>query len=664
MKHLPFISICILIAALLLFTGTASADTPTAAFSGAPTSGIVPLTVTFTDASTVLPAGGWAWFFGDETYTQAWTQQNASSGWSKRSAQSTVVMQDGTIVLMGGGYGSSYFNDTWRSTDSGVTWTMVNASSGWSNRSAHSSVAMPDGSIVLMGGYDGSYKNDTWKSTDKGTTWTLVNESSGWSKRNGQTCVAMPDGTIVLMGGWDGSIGWNDTWKSTDDGITWTLVNASSGWSERSELLSVVMPDGSIVLIWGISDHIGMYDTWRSTDAGATWTEISAASMPERPYAGSVAMPDGSILIMGGDGPSSYNDMWRSTNFGATWTLVNADCGWSARTRIHSVAMPDGSIVLVGGRNLNDTWRFQPTGSSIQNPSHTYTIPGTYQVALQVYNTEVYNSTRKTGYITVSPVPLVPNGGSDGVSNGGSDGGPEVGFKGGLPPVQDPGMPTTLDVNVGGDSAVTQVVVTGTGISDIIVTGRVVSGPGNGVSSPPGLVYEFVEISPARYGTITGAQIFFTVPQQWLEANQLPPQDVVLEHNVGSGWEPLTTTFVGSGNGHAYFSGETPGFSRFAITGQPGISPGTSETTLSTTPQTFGDLQPASGAGSPITTAPPVASEPVVVQTTAIPAPQPTPAFPVAALVIIAGIVLAGSGFLIRRWWIRKQNPALFREYD
>jgi hypothetical protein len=138
-------------------------------------------------------------------------------------------------------------------------------------------------------------------------------------------------------------------------------------------------------------------------------------------------MPDGSIVLTsGGDDIGGVkNDVWRSTDNGTTWTQVTASAGWSGRSYHSSAAMPDGSIVLMGGlggiyetgsRNFkNDVWRFMPTGSSAQNPSHTYTKTGIYPVALQVYNVDGYNSIRKIGYITVTPSSSIrvtsPNGG-------------------------------------------------------------------------------------------------------------------------------------------------------------------------------------------------------------------------------------------------------------
>ena len=395
---------------------TVNVPAPVASFTGTPTSGTSPLTVSFTDSSSNSPTG-WAWFFGDENYTAAWTQQTASAGWSSRYQQSSVAMPDGSIILMAGDDGSTKLHDVWRSTNNGVTWTQVNASAGWSGRYGQSSVVMPDGSIILMGGYTGStYLNDVWRSTDNGSTWTQVNASAGWSARRWHSSVVTPDGSIILMGGWDGSYK-NDVWRSTNNGVTWTQVNASAGWSARDGQGSVVMPDGSIVIMGGYTSTSPYYknDVWRSTDNGVTWTQVNAsAGWSARRWVNSVVMPDGSIMVMGSyDGTTQLHDVWRSTDNGATWTQVTASAGWTGRYGQSSVAMPDGSIVLMGGYDTtsylkNDVWRLMPAGSSVQNPSHTYTVAGNYTVASQAYNAGGYNSTRKSGYVNVTAAISVP----------------------------------------------------------------------------------------------------------------------------------------------------------------------------------------------------------------------------------------------------------------
>jgi uncharacterized membrane protein len=110
---------------------------------------------------------------------------------------------------------------------------------------------------------------------------------------------------------------------------------------------------------------------------------------------------------MGGwAGRSPMNDVWRSVDNGSTWAQVVSKAEWRARERHSSVVMPDGSIMLMGGdegdTNTNDVWRFNAAGSSLQNPTHTYTEPGTYQVTLQAYNMDGFSSTRMAGYIIVT----------------------------------------------------------------------------------------------------------------------------------------------------------------------------------------------------------------------------------------------------------------------
>jgi hypothetical protein len=195
-------------------------------------------------------------------------------------------------------------------------------------------------------------------------------------------------------------------------------MTASAEWAARNVLSSVAMSDGSIIVLGGYTPDM-MTDVWRSTDKGATWTRMSAsAGWTPRGYLNSVAMPDGSILMLGGwTGSVAKNDVWRSTDNGATWTEVTSNAGWPGRYGHTTVALPDGSIVMMGGTNgsnsLNDVWRFMPAGSSAKNPSHTYIKPGNYQVSLQVYNADGFTNTQKLGYISVTPVSvkvkIVPN---------------------------------------------------------------------------------------------------------------------------------------------------------------------------------------------------------------------------------------------------------------
>jgi hypothetical protein len=220
----------------------------------------------------------------------------------------------------------------------------------------------------------------------------------------------------------------------------------------------------------------------------------------------------------------------------------------------------------------------------------------------------------------------------------------------------------TVTVNIGGDSRAYLAVVTGTGLKDLIVTGTVQDGSGTNRVAPPGTVYQYISLVPARYTTITNAELLFSVPQAWLDENGIDPSTIVLYHLTETGWVALPTTVVSTKDGTVYFSATTSGFSLFAIAGTPGNATTTATTILPTTQVApmYGDLYKADDAAGIVTTVP------VTTQTTAPPA-SPAPAAeqpPVMNIVLVIALVgILGAGvFFARRWLLRRQNPALFED--
>ncbi len=428
---LPSIS-AVLLAVLLagLAVSPAGAAAPSASFAASPTTGIAPLGVSFTDASTGSPAG-WTWYFGDETYSAAnWTRQSDTVEWTNRAYAASVALPDGSIVVTGG-YSGGPFSDVWRSADRGATWTRQVENAPWPARSRHAAVGLPDGSIVVMGGRGASNAilNDVWRSTDKGVTWTKQVENAPWPARDSHAAVALPDGSIVLMGGAGGSE-YADVWRSGDKGVTWTQQTAGAAWGIRYGLAAVALPDGRIAMTGGYhydSTLPRTYDDlWISADNGVSWNvqalDTTTGIFYGRRYHGSVALPDGSILIVGGSGPGRvgtwgwWNDVVRLVDRGTSWSIQRYD--WQLRRAHSCVLLRDGSVAVFGGetnpdRNWdqqNDAWLLETASSSARNPVHVYTKAGVYDATLRVYYGDGSASMRRTAYINVTAVLAVPPG--------------------------------------------------------------------------------------------------------------------------------------------------------------------------------------------------------------------------------------------------------------
>jgi PKD repeat protein len=396
-------------------------------FNGTPQLGQNPLPVQFIDTSTYEnPPIGRAWYFGDEKYDGAWVEQTAGAGWDGRYSHTSSVLSDGSIVIMGGNSDSNRLNDVWISADKGENWTQQKVSDdpygtpvSWDNRDLHCSVVLLDNSILIMGGVnENSDKlNDVWRSFDKGVTWSLVkpNDGDGWSPRWAFSSVVLPDGTILVMGGMNSSgDAVCDVWKSIDNGETWSEVNPSADWGARFWSSAVVTNGGNVLIIGGLSSYDMnesdyKNDVWMSTDSGATWSLINpSAEWEGRLEHSTNVLPDGTLLVIGGNSYNSsrLDDVWYSNDNGVSWFRCSGNT-FPVRNAHSSNVLSDGSVVVIGGSGkygvyYNDVWRFETAGSYSQNPSHTYTNTGSYNVTLQSYDSTGALFNTKLNYITLN----------------------------------------------------------------------------------------------------------------------------------------------------------------------------------------------------------------------------------------------------------------------
>jgi hypothetical protein len=330
------------------------------------------------------------WKSMDEGAT--WTEVTSNAGWSDRMGQSVVSTQGSYTATYVGSNNGNCKNITNPGQDFDIV--IGNYRYKYFNRGDYNCTSN-DGNIVLMGGYGISYKNDTWISANNGATWTQQNASSGWNARYLSTSVIMPDNSIIILGG-DASGNTNDMWRSTDNGTTWVNVS-NADWSARSWLTGVTLSDSSIVIMGG-QDYDYKNDVWRLNPSSATTQNVVHV------YNGTLLQKfDVSLQVYDDSGHNSIQKVdlitlgaSPSVNFYATPLTGVAPLNVTFTDT--STNLPD-----VWAWNFGDS-----NTSTLQNPTHTYENPGNYTVSLIATNVFNTSALTKTDYIYVTSKGVTP----------------------------------------------------------------------------------------------------------------------------------------------------------------------------------------------------------------------------------------------------------------
>jgi PKD repeat protein len=200
-------------------------------------------------------------------------------------------------------------------------------------------------------------------------------------------------------------------WSTCSDETT--AADKVTCFSNSASFLTLLAP-GSVINAAGIS----MSGTSQATPhiAGSIAVLKGEGAFPE-------ATPDETVARMTSTGISVTD--WRNAIIKPRVDLLAALDSQNLPVANFTGTPTTGSAPL--NVNFTDTstggpttwaWNFGDGGTSnLQNPSHTYSTPGTYTVSLTVTNANGSDTETKTSYITVSPIQLptisvtTPNGG-------------------------------------------------------------------------------------------------------------------------------------------------------------------------------------------------------------------------------------------------------------
>jgi len=372
-------------------TSAPVASAPVAAFTATPASGSVPLTVQFTDTSTNSPTT-WNWTFGDGNTS---TLQNPSFTYTTAGSYTVTLTAANSI-------GSASFTQT-------VTVNSV----GTVPPTASFSATPVSGSVPLTVQFTDTSADfpTTWNWTfGDGNTSTLQNPSFTYTTSGSYTV------SLTVTNALGSDVSSETGYISVDAAATAPVASFSGDPSSGTAPLSVEFTDTSAnsPTTW----------TWDFGDGGTSTLEE-----PTHTYttAGTYT-----VSLTAANTAGSNTSIW--TNY----IGVSAAAGPVAQSTFAPVstptstpALPDVSFdgtptsgaapltVQFTGKSSGTpdswAWDFGDGGtSSEQDPSYTYTIPGTYTVTLTAKYPEYEVPSTQTNYITVgggtasSQAPLPP----------------------------------------------------------------------------------------------------------------------------------------------------------------------------------------------------------------------------------------------------------------
>ncbi len=228
-------------------------------------------------------------------------------------------------------------------------------------RRDHASVLLPNGKIIAGGGIDqSSGQLSSTEIYDPQTgTWsagaTMVNHHAGFAM------FTLSSGKVIAFAGYNAGSNKTDIYDPAAN--TWTAPTSANLVLAHSEYAVTALNDGKIMLVGGQDGNsTAMRTTSELFDpATQTWTNTTGGLTTGRQYFSVTKTNDGKVYAIGGctnastcSGANIVNTIEVYNPSTSTWSSVSATLG-TARFRHNATLLPNGKILINGGQNSSGT---------------------------------------------------------------------------------------------------------------------------------------------------------------------------------------------------------------------------------------------------------------------------------------------------------------------